>query len=60
MSSPVIRRQFTVETDELRFRNTGRFLWRGGEVRVIYYSVIAVFVGWGGVALYLAQPRYPL
>ena len=27
---------------------------------MIYYSVIAVFVGWGGVALYLAQPRYPL
>ena len=34
--------------------------WRGGDMRVIYYSVIAVFVGWGGVALYLAQPRYPL
>ena len=34
--------------------------WRGGDMRVIYYSVIAGFVGWGGVALYLAQPRYPL
>ena len=30
--------------------------WRGGDVRVIYYSVLAVVVGWGIVALGLTQP----
>ena len=30
--------------------------WRGGDVRAIYYSVMAVFAVWGCVALNLAQP----
>ncbi|MFN2567515.1 MAG: Nramp family divalent metal transporter [Gemmatimonadaceae bacterium] len=30
--------------------------WRGGDVRVIYYSVLAAVVGWGVVALALARP----
>jgi hypothetical protein len=30
--------------------------WRGGDVRVIYYSVLAAIVIWGIVALGLARP----
>lgn len=30
--------------------------WRGGDVRVIYYSVLAVIVVWGVIALRLTQP----
>ena len=30
--------------------------WRGGDVRAVYYGVLAVLVLWGTVALRLAQP----
>jgi hypothetical protein len=30
--------------------------WRGGDVRTVYYLVLAVIVAWGVVALKLAQP----
>jgi hypothetical protein len=30
--------------------------WRGGDVRAVYYGVLAVIVVWGIVALRLAQP----
>jgi hypothetical protein len=30
--------------------------WRGGDVRVIYYSILAVVVCWGIIALGLTQP----
>ena len=30
--------------------------WRGGDVRAVYYTVLAVLVAWGIVALRLAQP----
>jgi hypothetical protein len=30
--------------------------WRGGDVRVVYYSVLAAVVAWGIVALALARP----
>lgn len=30
--------------------------WRGGDVRAVYYSVLAAFAVWGCVALNLAQP----
>lgn len=30
--------------------------WRGGDVRLVYYTVMAVLVLWGVVALRLAQP----
>ena len=30
--------------------------WRGGDVRAVYYSVLAIAVVWGTVALRLAQP----
>ena len=30
--------------------------WRGGDVRAVYYAVLAVVVLWGMVALRLAQP----
>jgi hypothetical protein len=30
--------------------------WRGGDVRVVYYSVLAAVVTWGVVALALAKP----
>ncbi len=30
--------------------------WRGGDVRAVYYSVLAVVVVWGIIALKLAQP----
>lgn len=31
-------------------------LWRGGDVRAVYYGVLVVIVAWGVVALRLAQP----
>jgi hypothetical protein len=34
--------------------------WRGGDVRVVYYTVLAVMVVWGVVALKLAQPVFLL
>jgi hypothetical protein len=30
--------------------------WRGGDVRAVYYAVLAVIVAWGVIALRLAQP----
>lgn len=30
--------------------------WRGGDVRAVYYSVLAIVVVWGIIALRLAQP----
>jgi hypothetical protein len=30
--------------------------WRGGDVRAVYYSVLAIVVVWGLIALRLAQP----
>jgi hypothetical protein len=30
--------------------------WRGGDVRAVYYTVLAILVGWGIVGLRLAQP----
>ena len=30
--------------------------WRGGDVRAVYYSVLALVVVWGIIALELAQP----
>jgi len=38
-------------TGSSRLRN-----WRGGDVRTVYYCVLAVIVLWGVVALRLAQP----
>ncbi|MGQ0648387.1 MAG: Nramp family divalent metal transporter [Gemmatimonadaceae bacterium] len=34
--------------------------WRGGDVRVVYYSVLAALVVWGVTALKLAQPIFLL
>ena len=34
--------------------------WRGGDVRRVYYSVLAVVVVWGVIALRLAQPIFLL
>ena len=30
--------------------------WRGGDVRVVYYSVLAVLLGWGLFAMGLTEP----
>lgn len=30
--------------------------WRGGDVRVVYYAVLAIVVAWGVIALRFAQP----
>ena len=30
--------------------------WRGGDVRAVYYAILAVFVIWGCIAINLAQP----
>jgi hypothetical protein len=35
-------------------------LWRGGDVRAVYYTVLAVVVVWGLIALRLAQPIFLL
>jgi hypothetical protein len=34
--------------------------WRGGDVRAVYYSVLAAVVTWGIIALRLAQPIFLL
>ncbi len=34
--------------------------WRGGDVRTVYYTVLAVIVVWGVIALRLAQPIFLL
>ena len=30
--------------------------WRGGDARIVYYSVLGVVAVWGSIALWLAQP----
>jgi hypothetical protein len=40
-------------TGSSRLRN-----WRGGDVRVVYYGVLASVVVWGMIALRLAQPFF--
>ncbi len=30
--------------------------WRGGDVRIVYYAVLAVIIAWGIIALRLTQP----
>jgi len=40
-------------TGSSRLRN-----WRGGDVRVVYYGVLAIVVVWGMIALRLAQPFF--
>jgi hypothetical protein len=34
--------------------------WRGGDVRIVYYAVLAAVVVWGVIALRLAQPIFLL
>jgi hypothetical protein len=34
--------------------------WRGGDVRLVYYGVLAAVVLWGVIALRLAQPIFLL
>jgi hypothetical protein len=42
---------------DILWTGTGRLRnWRGGDVRVVYYSVLAVVVAWGVIALRFAQP----
>ena len=43
-------------TDILWTSNKRLRAWRGGDVRIVYYSVLAAVVLWGLVALRLAQP----
>jgi hypothetical protein len=43
-------------TDMLWSGSTRVRRWRGGDVRAVYYTVMAAFVAWGCVALNLAQP----
>ncbi len=43
-------------TDILWTSNERLRSWRGGDVRLVYYSVLAVIVVWGVIALRLAQP----
>ena len=43
-------------TDILLDRQRRVRAWRGGDVRAVYYAVLAVVVLWGIVALRLAQP----
>jgi hypothetical protein len=43
-------------TDILWTSNKRLRAWRGGDVRVVYYSVLAATVVWGVIALRLAQP----
>jgi hypothetical protein len=31
--------------------------WRGGDVRAVYATILAIFAVWGSIALNLAQPR---
>jgi hypothetical protein len=30
--------------------------WRGGDVRAVYYGILLLYIGWGCLALHLAQP----
>jgi Mn2+/Fe2+ NRAMP family transporter len=30
--------------------------WRGGDIRIVYYGALAIFVGWGCIAINLTQP----
>jgi hypothetical protein len=43
-------------TDILWTSNKRLRAWRGGDVRIVYYSVLAAVVFWGVIALRLAQP----
>ena len=43
-------------TDILWTGNAKLRSWRGGDVRAVYYSVLAIWVLWGMIALRLAQP----
>ena len=43
-------------TDILWTGSTRVRAWRGGDIRAVYYSVLAVIVLWGIIALQLAQP----
>jgi hypothetical protein len=43
-------------TDILWTSNKRLREWRGGDVRVVYYSVLAAAVIWGVIALRMAQP----
>jgi len=47
-------------TDILWTGNSRVRRWRGGDVRAVYYSVLAAVVLWGIVALRLAQPIFLL
>jgi len=43
-------------TDILWCSNARVRAWRGGDVRAVYYTILAVIVIWGVIALQLAQP----
>ncbi len=43
-------------TDILWTGSEGVRRWRGGDVRVVYYAVLAVVVVWGIIAMQLTQP----
>jgi hypothetical protein len=43
-------------TDILWTGSPGVRAWRGGDVRKVYYTVLAIAVAWGIVAMRLAQP----
>lgn len=43
-------------TDILWTSNKRLRSWRGGDVRIVYYSVLAAIAVWGVIALRLAQP----
>lgn len=43
-------------TDILWTGSTRIRAWRGGDVRVVYYTVLAVITAWGIIALRLTQP----
>ncbi len=43
-------------TDIIWTGSRGVRAWRGGDVRIVYYTVLAVTVVWGLLALRLAQP----
>jgi hypothetical protein len=43
-------------TDILWTGNPRVRAWRGGDVRAVYYTVLAIAVVWGIVAMRLAQP----
>jgi hypothetical protein len=47
-------------TDILWTGSTRVRAWRGGDVRVVYYGVLATIVLWGIIALRLAQPIFLL